>query len=663
VQSGTEPPPPKALPGMQGDPNPPDIPPGGNPPPGVNIRGRWIQEHKVYKCGLHKMINTPPLENTINNVVSQSTRVCYQVSRVLQLHLQRVIENNLPFPDILNVTFIRRLFMLVQGRPANQGTTDGTYHDLVETYNTIYLPVVGTYALNRENSPSQVIAYLAQNYTVNIQQHIIIHFELMNKQWIKQSLIIRGLPLADAKQLSHEIWNFCSDEDQGHDQDQEEDASFYEEWRFFIDPIRASNTNVPAKIERMFHLNILFTAWASKLSSLVPIYTHDAKYIRIDTISLFEMLGRTRATGLQREEFQIQRQEIFRTHFNLPSRLFSNNDRIPHFSYMIDTDGVGASVHVFRWKWILIRENESNAARQERLANAREERLNTLYEGIQERADQQNLTWIGVDPGRKNVVTAAELDDENDHWSFKLTAKEYHHRIKANERKQQKEACFRRAGVLDWLQESPTMKTHSAGASLECIRRTFATNHLSRVFAVTNSRQAKHLRWRVHIHRMKTLDQVCRAIAGDNPRNTIVGYGSGSFNPSSPGHKPTPTRDRYIKNRLKYVHRLTVLDVWEFNTSQICSCCFAPVKLCGVATRQDPFMTPANIITNHHFVRRCTNPRCRTIWQRDVNAARNIAYLALHMAYQVDRPDPFKVSVPQPPHVHVHDVVEAAASA
>jgi hypothetical protein len=38
------------------------------------------------------------------------------------------------------------------------------------------------------------------------------------------------------------------------------------------------------------------------------------------------------------------------------------------------------------------------------------------------------------------------------------------------------------------------------------------------------------------------------------------------------------------------------------------------VKLCGVATQQDPFTTPADIVQLHHFVRRCTNNLCRIIW-------------------------------------------------
>jgi len=330
---------------------------------------------------------------------------------------------------------------------------------------------------------------------------------------------------------------------------------------------------------------------------------------------------------------------------------------------MLDTDGVGASVHIFRWKWIIIRPNETSTERENRLAEAREERFTRLFQNIQGRAGEHDLHWVGVDPGRKNVVTASKLDDDNEHWSFKLSSAEYHHRIKANERKEKKDTQLRKAGVSEWLLESPTMKTHSAAATLSCIQRTFASNHLHQIFNINSTRKTKHMRWKVYMHRLKTIDQTCKSMLGDDPSNTIIAYGGGKFNPSSPGYKPSPTRSSYFANRLKKVHNATVLNIWEFNTSQICSKCHAPVKLCGVATQQDPFMTPANIVQTHHFVRRSTNNLCRIIWNRDVNAARNMAFLGIHLVYQVDRPDPFNASVPYPPSVQDNDVLQAAAPA
>ena len=82
---------------------------------------------------------------------------------------------------------------------------------------------------------------------------------------------------------------------------------------------------------------------------------------------------------------------------------------------MLDTNRVGASVHIFRWKWIIIRPSETITERENRLAEAREERFTRLFQNIQGRVGEHDLHWVGVDPSRKNVVTASILDDDNEH--------------------------------------------------------------------------------------------------------------------------------------------------------------------------------------------------------------------------------------------------------
>jgi hypothetical protein len=117
----------------------------------------------------------------------------------------------------------------------------------------------------------------------------------------------------------------------------------------------------------------------------------------------------------------------------------------------------------------------------------------------------------------------------------------------------------------------------------------------------------------------RTTDQTCKSMLGDDSSSTIIAYRGGKFNPSSPGYKLSPTRLSYFANdHLKKIHNATILNIWEFNTSQICSKCHATVKLFGVATQQDPFMTPTDIVQHNYFVRRCTNNLCRIIWNRDV---------------------------------------------
>ncbi|KAJ2489756.1 hypothetical protein IWW37_003741 [Coemansia sp. RSA 2050] len=96
-----------------------------------------------------------------------------------------------------------------------------------------------------------------------------------------------------------------------------------------------------------------------------------------------------------------------------------------------------------------------------------------------------------------------------------------------------------------------------------------------------------------------------------------------------------------------------VIMVWEFNTSQVCShCCFElqsgelPYKLCDVGSPVNGHAFHYKL-SNSHFVKRCT--RCWTLWNRDVNAALNIAYLGMLQYYRCQRPLCFRQGLERPP--------------
>ena len=73
---------------------------------------------------------------------------------------------------------------------------------------------------------------------------------------------------------------------------------------------------------------------------------------------------------------------------------------------MITTDGVGASVFLTRWKWVLTYD-ETPEERETRLERARAEYSEGLHAHIIRRTDTNNVEWIGVDPGHRSIITAA----------------------------------------------------------------------------------------------------------------------------------------------------------------------------------------------------------------------------------------------------------------
>jgi transposase len=191
--------------------------------------------------------------------------------------------------------------------------------------------------------------------------------------------------------------------------------------------------------------NNLFTAWGTKLYAMVPMYDWNAKYVTIDTDGLYALLGRRSGTGLTLPEFVERRQEFWQLHFNFPDKLFAEiTADVKRLGFTISTDGVGASVHLFKWRWVR-RYEETPTERKQRLLRQREEARKRFYSGIQVRADEEDLKWVGVDPGRKNMVTAATLDGER--WSYKMTTKQYHHLIKGNDKKSHRQHLIVQNGL------------------------------------------------------------------------------------------------------------------------------------------------------------------------------------------------------------------------
>jgi hypothetical protein len=166
----------------------------------------------------------------------------------------------------------------------------------------------------------------------------------------------------------------------------------------------------------------------------------------------------------------------------------------------------GCKCSIFRWKWIIIRLNETSTERENRLAEAREERFTRLFQNVQGRAGEHDLHWVDVDPGRKNVVTAFKLDDDNEHWSFKLSSIEYHHGIKANERKEKK----RHTASEGWCFRVASRITHYENTFCCCYTQLY-TKDFCLKSSPSNLQHQVHKKneayeMEVYMHRLKIID-------------------------------------------------------------------------------------------------------------------------------------------------------------
>ena len=130
------------------------------------------------------------------------------------------------------------------------------------------------------------------------------------------------------------------------------------------------------------------------------------------------------------------------------------------------------------------------------------------------------------------------------------------------------------------------------------------------------AKRIRRLKWRSKIKRFKALDRLCQEITMGDP-TTVVAFGSASFR----CHAPV----KAMRKRLQ-LHSQHVVPVHEYNTSKVCPRCKEPTLVgVRVPNKSKPLWG----------VRVCQNSSsqrdCRTICNRDLNAARNIRDVFLHM--------------------------------
>jgi hypothetical protein len=170
---------------------------------------------------------------------------------------------------------------------------------------------------------------------------------------------------------------------------------------------------------------------------------------------------------------------------------------------------------------------------------------------------------------------------------------------------------------------------------------------------------------------------ICTLLTNNDP-SAVVAYGDGCTNSTSPGHCPTPIK----KLHAELSKRCTVISINEFRTSILCSCCHAKMTHhCSQSEKEqlhgpvpDPRPAKKKFYDTTTILSHSTNDDASVsteadtidvcVWNRDINAAKNILYLLLH-AHRHDndlkhRPDIFTraVDLPKPAKEKKNDEAE-----
>ena len=302
----------------------------------------------------------------------------------------------------------------------------------------------------------------------------------------------------------------------------------------------------------------------------------------------------------------------------------------------VQTDGVALNIHYIK----MVHSPSEPKTLEEQLSSLR---------GI----GADNLSIIGLDPGRRSIFTVAGLtNDTTERFKAKSYGiAEYRHDSGSTARSEAVKRRLRASVEMsDWIANIPTKKTCDINLLEKYIR--YIAPRLPKLVAYFSSKKNKSWRFTSFSKKKSTFDSkiptaILSVLNDVDMEKTVIAFGNAHINPCSRGIEPGPTKliKRSLRNR-----GFIVVDIDEYMTSQKCCVCHQQLTADGIPPR------PPNSKTSNWSVRRCTNEKCRighgssldgtprphsALWNRDVNASYNMAVILRELLMTGTRPDAF----------------------
>ncbi|KAK9386852.1 hypothetical protein V1515DRAFT_580550 [Lipomyces mesembrius] len=246
-----------------------------------------------------------------------------------------------------------------------------------------------------------------------------------------------------------------------------------------------------------------------------------------------------------------------------------------------------------------------------------------LADGRVDMEARESMPSFGDDHGRDVSISSASWHDDA-----------YHNSARQVSLKLKREALDGGVDVASVATTIPTSKTAQVAQYLDHARVSLAA------FPVLfeHYKDERPLRWKTYCREQKALHSICLRVKGNKrakKEDVVVAHGDGRFGSTMGGKRAAP-----VKKLRKHLRRYaTVVPVDEFRTSRVCSRhngehrertglgeeedegggARAPLELVHIRAQRDANGAAG---TSLHSVLYCH--KCHTVWNRDVNAARNI---------------------------------------
>ena len=393
-----------------------------------------------------------------------------------------------------------------------------------------------------------------------------------------------------------------------------------------------------------------------KVYSILPISSLDRRYVSIENTALIAFIHSNRhdeeAVG---KEIFAKMKENDCSNLKKTTNLFSENElwfwqqcfkfkanigENRHFKCYMSTDGVGCSALYKKSAKKLEKEveKEDDEKGSNELITIGDETETNKRIRVFSKEELAESDIIAFDPGQAQLFTSVIDGPENEknHVESYSPAKWLQLCGGAKAKKKREKWVKSVQGYEKWLLEMPSCKVGTVAAMQKHVTHLFAflEKHL-----VENGRErVRRLRFTRYVTNQKALSSIVNDVVNkpkkaiqSTKKKTIVVYGDGKFQTRGPMRK--------VYRELRRKENVTVVDMDEFRTSKLTTCCaFPKQRICEGKNKVEAKAVEREGPVGEYYDKKgefqrkslysvtfCQN--CSCIWNRDVNAALNMMRL------------------------------------